>query len=332
MIFLSFCAVSHADLSFYGTYYQNLVVSKKPDHCSYSDLNLLYLKLRKPYEGDYKLSSNISFSLFTPSTAEENGSFNIERLNFQTSLKNFEIKLGRFLPRYSYTNFFKPLDIFLGPQIFKNELVFAGIDAISIKRYFRLLTSAHYILLPESELNSSSHYLNFSSNIGSFDFSIISHYDGMNDIKRAGFGFKGDLVVSVFNETVFSYKNSGKLKIRSSTGFDYSYDKFMFMLEYFYNEVETGLAKTESLSLKDRNYLYANLFYFEMMGKNAGINGVMNLDDNSALLSTYYMDEIFNGVTFLIGLYAPFSEGDDKEFSSDKMGTVILNCYIKAKF
>jgi len=337
-IFLICCSIANADLSFYGTYYQNLIVNKKSDHWAYSDLNLLYLKLRKPYEGDYKLDGNISFSLFTPSEPNsdefsyEKSNFNIERLNFQTSLKNFEIKFGRFLPKYSYTNFFQPIDIFLGAQIFKNELVYTGIDGISIRRYFGMLSSAQYIFLPDPVLASSSHYLNFTSNIGSFDFSLIAYYDGLDNIKKAGWGFKGDIIVSVFNETVFSHKNSDNIKIRSSTGFDYSYSKFMFMMEYLYNEIETGLAKIEGLSLNNRNYLYANLFYFEMMGRSAGINGIMNFDDKSVLLSTYYMDEIFNGVTFLIGLYAPFSEDDDGEFSPDKIGNVILNFYIKAKF
>ncbi len=331
IILLGLSSVTLAKLDLYGTYYQNLMVVKMHDWY-YQDVNLFYLKFRRPYEGDYKLEGNFSFSLLAHGNERDSIGFNIEDLNFQTSFKRFELKIGRFLPRYNYTNFFQPLDIFLGAQIFQNDLVFTGIDGISLKRFFGMLSSAQYIALPTTYLAQSSHYLNFTSNIGAFDFSLMSYYDGETYRKQTGVGFKGDLLVSLFNETVAEYTELDEMSIQSATGLDYSYKEFMFMLEYLYSESDLDLANVETIGLRDTNYLYANLFYFEMMGKTAGVSALTNLDDMSSLLSAYYQDQIFNGVTFLVGAYVPTTDEYDKEFNTENLGDVIFNCYLKAKF
>ncbi|MBN2541490.1 hypothetical protein JXI42_01345 [bacterium] len=332
LLLLILYAVTSAEIELYGTYYQNLMVNKFYDNWHYIDQNLLYLKLRKPYDGDYELKCNLSFSVTNMPGSDNSANFDMQRLNVQTSMGKFEFKLGRFLPEYQYTNFFQPINIFLGPQFLQNALVFNGIDGLSIKRYIGMLSSAQYVAIPEFQMEHSSHYLNFTSNVGSFDFSVLGHYDGNTNTKTAGIGFKGDIFVALSHETVIEYEDYDELRFKSATGLDYSIDKYMFMVEYLYNESSLSFAGEDFTALQDTHYVYVNAFYFESLGKTIGINGLMNLNDSSILLSAYYMNQIFNGVTVSLGIYAPISDDNTAEFHRDNLGEVTLNGYLQAKF
>ncbi|MBN2570058.1 MAG: hypothetical protein JXB42_11565 [Deltaproteobacteria bacterium] len=332
ILLLSLSSLLYAEIELYSTYYQNIFVNKFEDDWFYGDQNLLYLKLRKPFQGDYDLKCNLSFSVSNLLGSENSAEFDIQRLNFRTGLDRLEFTVGRFLPEYKYTNFFQPVNIFLGPQFLQNELVFTGIDGISIKRYMGMLSSVQYVSLPKFQMEQSSHYLNFTSNVAGFDFSLLAHYKGDTYTKSTGFGFKGDLVVGLSHETLVKFENTDSLRFTSATGIDYSFDKFMIMLEYLYNENMLSFATEGLFALQDTHYLYLNGFYFESLGKTIGLSGITNLRDSSTLLSAYYMNEIFNGVTVSVGVYAPVSEDEMAEFHRSRVGDITLNAYLRAKF
>lgn len=324
---------AYSQINTYGTYYNNLAIMKKAGQWSYSDLNLFYLKLRRPSEGDFELESNLSFSLLTHPGMNSREEFDIQRLNFQTSFIDIHLTLGRFLPQYHYTNFFQPLNVFLGPHFFREDIIYKGIDGLMLRKFLSPMTSMEYVWKPEAELSSSSHLVNLTSHLGSFDYSVICLYQGRENEFLPGFGFKGDLEISLFNETLLriDYEEEG-IDLTSSTGIDYSFGQFMFMVEYLYNGGDRYRSPREGLSLLGRHYIFLNIFYFEPMLKNTGGSFILNLDDHSSIISTYYETELMHGVNFLAGIYVPLSKDAVDEFSSDRIGPFILNCYLKAKF
>jgi hypothetical protein len=322
----------YSDINTYGTYYNNLAVMRRGGEWQYSDLNLFYLKLLKPSYDDFELETNLSFSLITQPDTEIQEGFDIQRLNFETSLFDIHLTLGRFLPQYHYTNFFQPLNVFLGPQFFKESVIYKGIDGLRLRKFLNPMTSLEYVCKPEAELVSSAHLLNLTSHMGSFDYSLIGMYEGESETFLPGFGFKGDLVISLFNETLFEIVQDDSINVTSATGFDYSFSNLMTMVEYLYNGGEGYRTPREGLSLAGTHYLFLNAFHFVPMGRSIGCSAIINLDDESALLAAYYENEVFHGVDFLTGIYFPSSDEGIDEFSSESLGSFILNCYIKAKF
>jgi hypothetical protein len=330
--FLLIPLFSYPQINTYGTYYNNFAVIRKDRQWQYFDLNLFYLKLRKPSNDDFELETNLSFSLLTQPGMEVQEEFDIQRLNLQTNLFDIHFTLGRFLPKYHYTNFFQPLNVFLGPEFFREAIIYKGIDGILLRKFLTPMTSLEYVCVPEDELSYSSHLLNLTSHLGSFDYSIISLYDGETETFLPGFGFKGDLGISLFNETLFEIVEDDSFNITSVAGFDYSFSNFMTMIEYLYNGGERYRSPREGLSFTGTHYLFLNAFHFVPLGRSIGCSAIVNLDDESALLAAYYENEILHGVDFLTGVYFPVSGEEIDEFSSHNIGCFILNCYLKAKF
>lgn len=323
---------AYPQINTYGTYYNNFAVMRKDGQWQYFDLNLFYLKMRKPSNDDFELETNLSFSLLTQPDTSIQEEFDIQRLNLQTNLFDIHFTLGRFLPQYHYTNFFQPLNVFLGPEFFKESVIYKGIDGILLRRFLTSMTFLEYVCVPETELSYTSHLLNLTSHLGSFDYSIIGLYDGKRETFLPGFGFKGDLVVSLFNETLFEIVEEDSFNVTSSTGFDYSFSNFMIMVEYLYNGGGRYQSPREGLSLMSNNYLFLNAFHFVPLGRSVGCSSIINIDDQSALLAAYIESEVFHGVDFLTGIYFPVSGEETGEFSSANVGSFILNCYLKAKF
>jgi hypothetical protein len=332
IVFLLIPFLSYSQINTYGTYYNNLAIIRMGGEWQYLDYNLFYLKMRKPSNDDFKLETNLSFSLLTQPDTSVLEEFDIQRLNLQTDIFYISLTLGRFLPQYHYTNFFQPLNIFLGPQFFREAIVYKGIDGLLLRRFLSPMTSLEYVCQPEGELTSSSHLLNLTSHLGTFDYSLICLYEGVNEIFMPGFGFKGDLGISLFNETLFEILEEDSFNITSSTGFDYSFSNFMTMVEYLYNGGERYTSPREGVSLMGAHYLFLNAFHFVPMGSSVGVSAIINLNDESGLISTYYQNEVMHGVDFLAGIYFPISVEETDEFSSANVGSFILNCYIKAKF
>jgi len=335
LIIIGFLVVpffAYSELNTYGTYYNNLAVARRDGQWQYFDLNLFYLKMSKPSNNDFKLESNLSFSLLTQPGADSREEFDIQRLSFETNIADIHLTLGRFLPQYHYTNFFQPLNVFLGPEFFREAIVYKGIDGLLLRKFFTPMTSLEYVCKPEGELASSSHLLNLTSHLRTFDYSLICLYEGEDETFMPGFGFKGDLGIALFNETLFEIVEEDSFNITSSTGFDYSFSNFMIMFEYLYNGGERYQSPREGLSLTGTHYLFLNTFHFVPMGRNIGCSAIINLDDESSLLSAYYENEILHGVHFLTGIYIPVSGEETDEFSSGSIGSFILNCYLKAKF
>ena len=323
---------AYSELNTYGTYYNNLAVTRRDGQWQYFDLNLFYLKMRKPSNNDFKLESNLSFSLLTQPDTVIQEEFDIQRLNFQTNIFDINLTLGRFLPQYHYTNFFQPLNIFLGPEFLDEAIVYKGIDGLRLRKFLTPMTSLEYVCKPETELTSSSHLINLTSHVWTFDYSLICLYEGEGETFIPGFGFKGDAGISLFNETLFEIVEEDSFNITSSTGFDYSFSNFMTMVEYLYNGGRRYQSPREGLSLMGTHYLFFNAFHFVPMGRSIGCSAIINLDDESALLSAYYENEILHGVNFMTGIYFPVSGEETGEFSSTNIGSFILNCYLKAKF
>lgn len=330
--FLLIPFLAYSQINTYGTYYNNLAIIRMGGEWQYLDYNLFYLKMRKPSNDDFKLETNLSFSLLIQPDTSVREEFDIQRLNFQTDIFDINLTLGRFLPQYHYTNFFQPLNVFLGPQFFREAIVYKGIDGLRLRKFFSPMTSLEYVCKPEGELTATSHLLNLTSHLGTFDYSIICLYEGGGENFMPGFGFKGDLGISLFNETLFEILEEDSFNVTSSTGVDYSFSNFMTMVEYLYNGGERYRSPREGLSLIGTHYLFLNVFHFVPMGRSIGCAGVINLNDESALLSVYYENEVLHGVNFLSGIYFPVSGEETDEFSSANVGSFILNCYIKAKF
>ncbi|MEJ2354295.1 MAG: hypothetical protein P8Y62_00065 [candidate division WOR-3 bacterium] len=324
--------LAYPQINTYGTYYNNLAVMRRGGQWQYFNLNLFYLKMLKPSNDDFELETNLSFSLIYQPDTDLQEKFDIQRLNFETSLFDINLTLGRFLPQYHYTNFFQPLNVFLGPQFFKESVIYKGIDGLRLRKFLTPMTSLEYVCKPETVLDSSSHLLNLTSNLGSFDYSIIGMYEGKRGTFLPGFGFKGDILISLFNETLFEIVQDDSINVTSATGFDYSFSNFMIMFEYLYNGGERYLSPREGLSLIGNHYIFLNTFHFVPLGRSIGCSAIINLDDESGLFSLYYQNEVLHGVDFLTGIYFPVSGEVVDEFSSERIGSFILNCYIKAKF
>lgn len=323
----------YPQVNIYGTYYNNLAVIEKDGNWLYTDLNLFYLKLLKPSHDDFKLKTNLSFSLFVQPYRQNREEFDIQRLNFQTEIEDIYLTLGRFLPQYHYTNFFQPLNVFLGPQFFREDVIYKGIDGILLRKFLGQMTSVEYVAVPSGELYASSHLLNLTSHLGSFDFSFIGLYEGVNKTYVPGIGFKGDIGVSIFNETLVEIRDdSENLDLTTATGMDYSFGNFMVMVEYLYDGGTRYQLPREGLSLQDKHYLFLNAFHFKTMGRTMGLSGIFNLNDKSSILSTYYEKEILHGLNFMAGIYIPVSGDEEDEFSSRNLGSLILNCYLRARF
>ncbi|MEJ2305937.1 MAG: hypothetical protein P8Y30_00065, partial [candidate division WOR-3 bacterium] len=182
--------LAYPQINTYGTYYNNLAVMRRGGQWQYFNLNLFYLKMLKPSNDDFELETNLSFSLIYQPDTDLQEKFDIQRLNFETSLFDINLTLGRFLPQYHYTNFFQPLNVFLGPQFFKESVIYKGIDGLRLRKFLTPMTSLEYVCKPETVLDSSSHLLNLTSNLGSFDYSIIGMYEGKRGTFLPGFGFK----------------------------------------------------------------------------------------------------------------------------------------------
>lgn len=323
----------YADLGIYGTCYQNLIIQKLYQNWNYYDQSILYLKLRKPSQDNYSLNADLSFSLSNFSNNIYSLQSGVEILNFETNpIKSLKLTLGRFLPGWHYTYFFQPMNFFLPFTLFLNDLIYTGIDGLSLKEYFSDLSSLEYVTVSKNKIRDFSHYFNFTSNIAGFDYSAIGGYSGQNSEKVIAAGFKGDIGVSFFNETVLTFENYRYPIYQAAGGFDYSLKNIMFIFEYYYQYSHFAEDLSIRSGLRDHHYLYSNIFYFEPNGFNLGIFTLTNFDDKSSLLAFYYQVDIFNSSTLLLGIYAPVSKNSIQEFSYNVTGSPIFNSYCKLKF
>lgn len=333
-----------AKLKLNGRFFQNLLISEKLDQYTYSDFNILYLKLKqKSYNYTFDAMTSIHYYLYpNPVNSDETVSqisYNLDRMYLSFWGQSFKIKLGYFMPKWGKNYFFRPTDLFESEQVFNAAIEQKGIKGFEFKYFFTDFLSSELLLVPQANPTSSAIYFKNNLHIGKFNLSGFYNYYAEQPFSQLGLNFKGDLGISLFGEGLYTLSQTNDYKF--SLGADYSFaGKVMFILEYYYHDL--GLQYSDSLSYQTKllssnfssffaqQYLFVNMFYFS--DKQIGVNSIINLVDYSSIQSLYYTQEIFNACTLYLGIYFPFSKNKNQEFNYNLIGDILFNSYINIKF
>jgi hypothetical protein len=274
-------------------------------------------------------------------------------LNIAFSQEKFKITIGRFLPNWSKSKFFKPLDIFIPQTYFLNLLSFKGIDGFSFKYYFSALSSIEVLTVPffdvrnivpvknislTNEIQHTVSAFNLEFNFSSFENNLVFLKDISSDNNLIGFEFKGDLILGVWSELFYSFNGKKNKIFKTSFGSDYSIkQKYFFMTEFFYDESGGEKENYEFLRLNlkrmtlGKYYAMVNFNILSENDLNYGITYLENLKDRSFIIFPYLRSEVIQN--FILGLSLYYFGGlGETEFSYKNFGKFLLNCYLTILF
>ncbi|MDD5065907.1 MAG: hypothetical protein PHF84_02550 [bacterium] len=357
-----------AEMNWDGRFYEQamLFFKGRPDDLfsRYYGLTILDLKVDARPADIVRVRSELEYGLLHPEkkgvwSSLETGRLNVNTLNAVLTPGDFKFTLGRFLPQWGVGKIFRPLDIFTPQTFFLNSLSYQGADGFSAKYYVSGLSSFECILIPSMDIrhlvpdpeisansNNTAAYKdsviagNTEIHLGTFDNYIIALYDPKTDNKVIGLAFKGDAVLGIWGELLYSFrKKAGRDMIRASLGADYSFARYYFITaEYFYDESGASDHRDyESLSRSmprmtlGEQYLMLDLSVLTYTEQSFGLTGLVNLLDRSFVLFPYFKYEILNNCLLGLSLYH-FNGRSGREFSPHLFGNYIFNTYLVVRF
>lgn len=231
-------------------------------------------------------------------------------LTYKTYLA--DIYLGRQLLKFGEGIIFNPLDPF--SKIDFTDITFSriGSDAIRVKFPLSSLSYFETILLSE---NFRFNSLNFSTRILfpllGYDISLIA-YHYQNRYTSLGISFRGDLIVGIYGETVYTsnLSSTDSYAFSSMLGFDYSvFENIIFRLEYLNNQnKQLPIFVDITTPFCSSNYIATQIIYTPSIIKHIYLNTIYNLQTNSLLSIIAYQHNILQNIDVILKIFYQHSD------------------------
>jgi len=319
---------------------------------------ILDIKLDSYISEIVRIRSELEYTILFPEKKsflrEKSSTFNLNTANASIMPSNFKFTIGKFLPKWGKGKIFRPMDIFTPQTFFLNKLSYKGIDGFSSKYYISDLSSFELLFIPSMDIRNISPFIDYTTFTNSINHSIVAGnlefhlftFDNnlifLRDTSAGntliGAVFKGDIIVGLWGEISFSFKNEKKI-LKISSGMDYSFAKYFFTtIEYFYDEsgVKNYKQYPKLMTLMPRmtygrEYTMLDFYILTPEGINFGIASIINLIDKSFIIFPYYRNEILQNTYLGISLYY-FNGKNEREFAPEKIGNIIINTYLFIRF
>ncbi len=231
-------------------------------------------------------------------------------LTYKTYLA--DIHLGRQLLKFGEGTIFTPLDPF--SKIDFTDLTFSriGKDAIRVKFPLSTLSYFETILLSE---NFGFNNINFSTRILfpllGYDISFTA-YHYQNDYTSLGISFRGDLILGVYGEAVYTLRLSDidSYAFSSMLGFDYSiFEKLIFRVEYLNNQnKQLPIFVNITSPFCSSNYIATQIIYAPSIINSIYLNTIYNLQTTSLLNILAYQHNIFQNIDTILKIFYQYSD------------------------
>ncbi|MCS7227715.1 MAG: hypothetical protein NZ839_01970, partial [Endomicrobia bacterium] len=175
----------------------------------------------------------------------------VRKLYFMIKYNILDLYFGRQLLKFGEGYIFNPLNL-LSKINFKDvNFTRDGVDIIRLRIQLSDKEYLDNIFLPRKDLISSDYVLRFTSLLLGLDTSLVGYYLGKPKWLSFGFSFKGDLVLGLYSEILYtSTQDTNKRFYSFVFGTDYSLQKKILMrIEYIYNSSHID------------NFLYREILY-----------------------------------------------------------------------
>jgi hypothetical protein len=219
----------------------------------------------------------------------------IDRLYFKHSFEFGNLTLGRQRIAWGTGRIWNPVDLFnpINPSNFA-KIEKDGADAISFKWNIGNFTDLQIVYGITEKLNNSNLAARFRSNIGEYDFSLISGW--MNQKYILGADFAGNLFdAGIRSEVLHEFTDENSTSFTKAVfGIDYQFTSKLYALcEYHFNG--EGKLKKENYSLTklfngdilnlSRNYINFSFNYLLHPLFTISASNTSNLNDESGFIN-----------------------------------------------
>ncbi len=331
IIFLLFSALFYGEetgLNLNG-YFQSgggiihIISNDAISNTSYAGKSTLRLNFVNNDTGLAKLDGSVDFNIFygvyaTLYSLQSNGvlignetllTMDVRKLYIKIFPEWFDLYLGRQLIKFGEGFVFLPLDPFSKIDLRDVNFSRLGVDGVRLKFPLGDLGYFESILLPVSDFTNSDVAGRLGLNIFGWDFSFASFYRGKYDYISAGLSLKGDLILGIYGEFVYHYKNETNAYYNFMTGWDYSIlDKVILRMEYYHHEFNTNdLTLFEILDspiypFVSKNYLMAQIVFTPTLIDSLYLSYLDNLENESLILMFAYQRNLYQNVNLIFNL------------------------------
>jgi hypothetical protein len=328
--------------SWYGQTLLTFPADENPDYLATTALSL---RIKNTMGEKSSFAAELAFDT---TTATNRDAFSVLRGSATFGAGDFTAEVGRFLPRWGRTYFFKPVDLFVPKVLLKNDVIYPGVDGADLRWHMTDLSFVQLVALPERDTERSTAGLCVEWNVWKTDFDLLAFYDGKRNRKAFGLDFKGDLFFGVFADLLYEFTDDidydlgrgekGRFKIAG--GLDYSWKDLMVAIEGLYDE--TGASTRDEYdylallrgerSLLAKSYLFADVRYgIPTRNQQVGASCIANLVDESYAVFPYWGWEFLQGTSLTIAAY--FLDGRaGTELSPERFGKYLLTAWVRVRF
>lgn len=259
---------------------------------------------------------------------------NLRKLYCMLKIKNFDIYIGRQLIKFGEGTIFSPLDPF--SKIDFNDILLSryGIDAIRTKISLSNTEYFETIFLPKENFK----YKDITSRLGftiyNYDISTMIYYYNKSNIKSFGFSFKGDLLLGLYGEYIYYFKDDINF-YSYLLGLDYSlYQKIIFKAEFYKNNYDNNIVSIVNNFISpffSKTYLMLQTIYTLSIIRSIYFTYIFNLDNNANLTILAYQHNIYQNIDIIFSLRHIYK--DISGFTTDENLQVIYYSFgLKIRF
>ncbi|MGC8764404.1 MAG: hypothetical protein ACP5QT_00745 [Brevinematia bacterium] len=290
----------------------NSVVS----NTSYAGKSTLRLNFVNNDTGLAKLDGSVDFNilygkyanLYLESNAlrigEESAlSVDIRKLYLVLKADNFDFYIGRQLIKFGEGFVFSPLNPFSTIDLTDVNFTRLGVDGLRLKIPLAIISYFEVVALPKADFTNSDAAGRVGFNLAGWDISFASFYRGKYGYISGGFSFKGDLILGLYGEFAYHYRDETNSFWNTMVGFDYSFlDKLIIRTEYYYHTFSTNdlnileLLNSPVYPFISKNYIMAQLAFSPTLIDSLYLSYLDNLENEAVLLIFSYKRNLYQNV------------------------------------
>ncbi len=328
LLLSAFCYGEEAGLSLSGHFQSgggiiHIISNDAISNTSYAGKSTLRLNFVNNDTGLAKIDGSVDFNILYGLYAnvysiQSNGiligdeaflTMDIRKLYLKISPEWFDLYLGRQLIKFGEGFVFSPLDPFSKIDLSDVNFSRLGVDGVRLKFPLGDLGYFESIALPLSDFTNSDIAGRVGLNLFAWDISLATYYRGKYDYISCGLSFKGDLILGVYGEFVYHYKNETNSYYNFMAGWDYSIlEKFILRMEYYHHEFNTNdLTLFEILDspiypFVSKNYLLSQIVFTPTLIDSLYLSFLDNLENESLILMFSYQRNLYQNVNLIFNL------------------------------
>lgn len=232
-------------------------------------------------------------------------SMDLRKLYLVLKINLFDLYIGRQLIKFGEGFLFSPLDPFSSVDFTDVNFTRIGVDATRIKIPLSDMGYFEAIALPKSNFTNSDIATRLGFSFFEWDFSIAGYYCGKYEYTSAGFSFKGDVILGVYGEFAYHYKNETNSFWNAMLGWDYSImENFIIRMECFYQsfDKEDFVIFEAVYPFTSKQYLMGQFVFTPTLIDSFSLSYVDNLEEDSGLFLFLYQRNLYQNVNLLFNL------------------------------